>query len=347
MPPSMADIARRLGVAKSTVSLALNDKPGVSDEMRAQVIRTAKEMGYRLAPRYRVRRLSPESFAVINHVVLQSESEISGVSVGYLKGIQAFTREANINLTILSDYRGGEKQFGFHFMDETNLQPDGLILMGGAVTRDSPFIRWAHQKEIPIVVLSRNWPDSPICTVSQDHAQQSKIALDYLIDQGHRTIGFISREADRDCDWFPIRLAQYRKTLEMHTDRADDTLVSIAADGAEAVKKLLARRPDITAIFGIYDRIAVQAMVALRALGKEVPEGVSVIGLDDADPSPDGYPGLTTVGFSHIDMGYLAAELLAKKIENPEIYYGQIVVESYLVERDSCAAPIAQPETTE
>ncbi|MGC9350125.1 MAG: LacI family DNA-binding transcriptional regulator [Anaerolineae bacterium] len=335
MSTTMSDIAERVGVAKSTVSLALNDKPGVSDELRAQILEAAKQMGYRLPPR-RNSRSEPTTFAVINHVVLESEAEISGVALGYLKGIQQFAREHNINLTILTDYRGGADHYGYQFLNQSNLVPDGLILMGGAVTLKSSIIRWAQEKEIPMVVLSRNWPDSHISTVSQDHVEQAQMALDHLIDLGHRKIGFVARKADHDCDWFALRLRCYKETLDRHTGFVDESLIAIADDGYRATIELFERRPDVTAIFCMYDRIAIEAMQGLKELGIRVPEDVSVIGLDDADKPPQGFPSLTTVGFSHIDMGYLGADLLFRKIENPHIQSGQICLSSYLIQRDSC-----------
>jgi LacI family transcriptional regulator len=77
-------------------------------------------------------------------------------------------------------------------------------------------------------------------------------------------------------------------------------------------------------------------MQGLRQMGLRVPEDVSVIGQDDARQAPEGFPGLTTVHFSHFEVGYLAAELLLRQIENDEVVRGNIWVRSYLVERDSC-----------
>jgi DNA-binding LacI/PurR family transcriptional regulator len=98
----------------------------------------------------------------------------------------------------------------------------------------------------------------------------------------------------------------------------------------------MARRPDVTAIFAVHDAKAIEAMQGLRDMGLRVPEDVSVIGQDDARQSPEGYPALTTVRFSHMEVGYLAAELLLKQIENEEITRGNIWVRSHLVERESC-----------
>ena len=174
---------------------------------------------------------------MVYHVVQASEAEPVGVSLGYIDGIQTFAREHHINLTILTDYPGrGTQRFGFHVLDQATLQPDGIIVMGAAVTRDSPFFGWAAQRGIPVCALSRHWPEGPITTVSQDHRQQAQIAMEHLVALGHRRIGFVARLVDRGCDWFPTRLDRYRHVLAQAGIPPEDALVAIADDGRLAAK---------------------------------------------------------------------------------------------------------------
>jgi DNA-binding LacI/PurR family transcriptional regulator len=176
----------------------------------------------------------------------------------------------------------------------------------------------------------------PISTVGHSHHEQARIALDHLVHLGHRTIALLAGETDEKYDWYQQRLECYRKTMADLDGRIDEELIISAKDGASAVKTLMARRPDVTAIFANHDAKAIEAMQGLLAMGLHVPDDVSVIGQDDARPAPPGLPGLTTVGFSHIEVGYLAAELLLKQIENREIARGNIWVHSHLIERESC-----------
>jgi LacI family transcriptional regulator len=116
----------------------------------------------------------------------------------------------------------------------------------------------------------------------------------------------------------------------------DDDLVILARDRVEAAKTLVKRRPDVTAILANHDTIAIDVMQGLQEAGSRIPQDVSVIGQDGARQSPEGLPGLTTVCFSHSEVGYLAAELLLRQIESSEVAHGKIWVRSYLVERESC-----------
>jgi LacI family transcriptional regulator len=208
-------------------------------------------------------------------------------------------------------------------------------------SRDNPLLCQAIQDNVPVVVVSRDWPDLPVNTVGQDHYQQANIALQHLVQLGHRKITFLAREVDRVYDWFKIRLACYRKAMSALGQGDEQDLIAVAPDPTQAVKSLLDRRPDVTAIFSVNDGNAIGAMRVLREMGLVVPEHISVIGLDDSTKPPPDYPGLTTVAFPHYKVGYLAAETLLRRIQDPELAYSRIFVRSYLVERASCAPPRA------
>ncbi|NJN98242.1 MAG: LacI family transcriptional regulator [Anaerolineales bacterium] len=66
---------------------------------------------------------------------------------------------------------------------------------------------------------------------------------------------------------------------------------------------------------------------------------MSIIGLDNSEQPPADFPKLTTVGFSHFDVGYLGTELLLRQIENDHLCFGNLSLRSYLIERESCGKP--------
>ena len=337
MPPTMEDVARRAGVSKATVSLVLNKKSGISPETEHAVLRAVEELGYRLPERRPLRSPASRTLTILYHVENELRTEPYGVVPGFLRGARTFAREANVHLTILAGYRREDlEQIGTHFLDSEGLLPEGLILMGPGLCRDSASVVQALKRNIPAVVLCRNWPDVPVSTVGHDHYEQARIALDHLIQLGHRTIAFLARKGDERYDWYQRRLECYRKVTAEPNEEVDEDLIVLAKDRAGALKTLMMRRPDVTAIFANHDAKAIEAMQGLRQVGLRVPEDVSVIGQDDARQAPEGFPGLTTVHFSHFEVGYLAAELLLRQIENDEVVQGNIWVRSYLVERDSC-----------
>lgn len=333
----MKDVAQRAGVSKATVSMVLNKKPGITPETQQAVLLAAEELSYRLPERRPLRSPAQRTLAIIYHLQDVERTESYNIIPGFLRGARMFAQEANVHLTILAgDQRGGFGQIGSEFLGSEGLLPAGLLLMGPTLRRDSKSVVQALRQGIPVVVLCRNWPDMPVSTVGHDHHEQACIALDHLISLGHRTIAFVAGETDDQYDWYQWRLDSYREKMIDLNGEVDADLIILAENRVEAIKALMKRRPDVTAIFANHDTEAIEAMEGLQEAGLRIPQDVSVIGQDDARQPPAGFPGLTTVRFSHSEVGYLAAELLLRQIESNEVVHGNIWVRSYLVERESC-----------
>ncbi len=342
MRPTMTDVAKKAGVSIGTVSLVLNDKPGISSEVRSHVQKSAEELGYRL-PQRRGGASSMTSVTVVHYANRGKDNKVprtTGVLVNYIDSIQEALQDQGVSWTLLSEYQEGDREnLGFQLLDNKQLSTDGLILLGLA-NRDSTLLQRALAEDVPVVVLSRNWPDMPVSSVGQDHRKATEMAMDYLIGLGHRQIGFVASSADQQFDWFATRLRTYREAMA-EIDNAEANLVVIADSVGQAVETLIARRPDVTAVFSVHDEAAVEVMITLHALGLRIPQEISVIGLDDSSTPPDYLPPLTTIGFPHREVGRLAAELLLAQIEADTLLYSKIFVRSHLVERDSCAPPRA------
>jgi len=347
MSPTMNDVAQRAGVSKSTVSMVLNDKDGVTFETKDAVLLAVKELGYTLPARRPLRNPQknnllpkPKNFVVVHHVGHEPFDSIYGIFLNYLQGVQAFAKEANINITPIGGYRKGDLNYlEAAVLNNPNTPVDGLMLMGKGIRRDSQLVHRVLEMQIPLVVLSRNWPDIPVSTVSQDHEQQARIALDYLIGLGHRQIAFVAKEGEPEYEWYAPRLSCYRKKMMEINQQVDEDLIVLGKDVADAVRELLTRKPGVTAILAIHDQRAIQIMKGVMQMGLEVPKDISIIGLDDSETPPVGFPRLTTVGFSHFDIGYMATELLLRQLESDNFCFGKLSTRCYLIERESCAKP--------
>lgn len=343
MPPTMADIAERAGVSISTVSLVLNDKPGVSEQTRAAVLEIARELGYRL-PRHHP-DLPRQKTILVVHFASQGPSgigDLPALAADYVGGIQDYCQGKGVNWALIAHYEEGKRQHvGVQLLERGALACDGLILVTPP-SRESMLLQQALRERIPAVVISRDWPDLPLSSVGQDHPQQARLAMNHLVQLGHRRIGFVAPSWVSGYSWCQVRLDIYRETMAA-LDRYDPGQVAIGPDACQATHSLLDRRPDVTAIFGVNDAAAVGAMRGLHARGMRVPEEVSVIGVGDNCPAPEGYPALTTIGFPSRKVGYLAGRLLLEQLEDEELAYSRIFVQSWVVERDSCAPPRKQP----
>jgi LacI family transcriptional regulator len=334
----MQDVASRAGVSVSTVSIVLNDKPGVSQQTRVTVLRAARELDYRLP----AQRLPASTMAVVHYASPDAppDAEATGLPPRYLAGIQEYAGEHGISLTVLTGYREGDPlHIGREILEGDGARFDGLILIM-CPSRESRTLQRAVAEGIPTVAISRDWPNLPISTVGQDHGQQARLALEHLVALGHRRIGFLAASGDLSYDWYQVRLDAYRRTVEPLGWWSED-LVAVGDDPGAAALALLERRPDATALFAVSDPNACSAMRALTRSGISVPDDISVTGLDDSLAAPAGCPGLTSVAFPHQRAGYLAAKVLHEHLADDELAYSRVYLNSWLVRRGSTAEPRA------
>ena len=348
MIPSMDDVARHAGVSKSTVSLVLNERPGTSEEMRNRVLEAARATGYSLSAR---RAQTGNSEKITNAPVIalvhcvgdvpDVDPGLTQLYLAYRNGIQRFTHGRDISVMLVTSYREtNADSLGYQLLTRQGQAFDGFVLMGTGLRRDSRLIRRVLDEQIPTVILGRSWPDLPISSVSQDHTEQAVLVMDHLLAQGHRHIGFVARNIDREYDWFEFRLQAYHQAMESSVPQASDIYVSIAEDVDTATATLLHDSPEITAIFGMNDHIAYQVIRAGLSAGRTIPGDLSVVGVDGLFDPQEGLPRLTTISFPHEDVGYLAAELLVKQFDNGNLRNARLTVRSHLLSGASCAAPI-------
>jgi LacI family transcriptional regulator len=338
----MADVAQRAGVSTSTVSLVLNSKSGVSEQTRAAVLSVAKELGYQL-PRHRPDPSTQKTILVVHFASPGpgNGADLPVLAADYLGGIQDYCQGRSVNWALIAHYRERKGQHvGVQLLEREGLTCDGLIMIMPP-SRGSALLEQALREGIPTLVVSRDWPDLPVSTVGQDHPQQAQLAIDHLVQLGHRHIAFVAPPWTRTYDWFEVRFETYRKAM-IALGTYDPALVAVEPDVYQATQALSDCCPDMTAIFAVQDMWAVEAMRGLHAKGLRVPEDVSVIGVGGDYPAPKEYPALTTIGFPSRKVGYLAARQLLEQLQDEEIACGRIFVQSWLVERDSCAPPRGQ-----
>lgn len=358
MPITMDDVAKRAEVSKSTVSLALNDKPGISPDLKATIVQVAEEMGYthpkkRTLHRRGVSPLNPTptsenySIGVIHAQSPQhagNNYEPTDLYLNYLTGIKSFAEAAGLHLTVIADYNESDtQQLSFHLLHSDLYAFNGLILMGGSASQNSRVVTQILEKNMPAVALSRFWPELPISTVGPNYYQQVRLAVEHLIELGHRRIGFVAQEDDRRFEWFRWRLDAYKALMRAHVGHVDEALIAIGPNGAAAATTLLEREPDVTAIFAINDERALEVIDGVQARGLRIPQDLSVIGQDNVIELMGDAPILTTVDFPHAQVGALAAELLLQQIQNQAISHANLWVQCALVSRASCGQTARTP----
>jgi LacI family transcriptional regulator len=340
MPPrnrvTMAEIAEQSGVSLSTVSLVLRDKPGISPDTRQRVLDVAKDRGY--IPKSITTPHSPD-LANIGLILKAEPGLVPQANQFYshvLAGIELVCRQQQINLlyaTMPVNQDSYPLELPRMLVEEDSV--DGLLLIGAFLNETLAQVVERHSA--PIVLVDAYAASGRHDAVVSGNVQGTYQATAYLIQQGHRHIGLVACHPQA----YPSiqeRRQGYVQALQdngISDQYFADCHIIDRQEIVEATTDLLRRNPQITAILGANDEVAIAAMEAAQALGRQVPGDLSVVGFDDIELAGRVSPPLTTMHIDKVGMGRLAVQLLVNRVEYPESGPVTAVVHPHLIERGS------------
>ncbi len=339
---TLADIAKKSKVSVSTVSLVLRDRPGIPDETRQRVIDAANELGYAAKQRAVWSRMpQPSSKLSKLGLVLKAEHDQPPQANPFysyvLGGIEEVCRRDHINLlyaTIPVDANNVPVEIP-HLLHEDRL--DGLLLVGAFVGQE--LHDELRAKQVPVVLVDAYATPHRYDAVLSDNARGAYQAVTYLIENGHRHIGLVGTHPDSYPSVLQRRTA-YERALQDHGIKkkylADCSFETTQV--ARATRQLLEKNPQITALFGASDTVAITALNTAAAMGRRIPQDLSIIGFDDIDLAQNVSPPLTTMHVDKINMGRLAVQLLADRVQFPDSEKIITLLQPRLVERQSVMA---------
>jgi LacI family transcriptional regulator len=336
--PTQRQIAAEAGVSRTTVSLVLNNVPGVriSPETRQRILDVAHRLNY--YPDAAARRLVSGKTRTIALVWHRGPDQT--YRDAFLPGIlQGTTRAA--------------RHYGYHVLFRP-IEPDdpkdgyvelargrhtdGLILSGPRF--DDPYLLQLSQEDFPLV-LHGQLPDSNIPSVDIDNVCGATMAVEHLLALGHNRVGMITN-APLAYTSSQQRLEGYRQALEQVNLPYDRDLVQYGdfdeESGCAAIEALLALDEPPTAVFIASDMVAMGALRALRDRGRRVPEEMAIVGFDNITAARFITPALTTFHVPTFGLGWGAAELLIRIIEGDHPNQTRVLLDTELVIRESCGA---------
>jgi DNA-binding LacI/PurR family transcriptional regulator len=305
----LKDVAERAGVSVKTVSNVVNGYQHVRPDTRARVEQAIAELNYR--PNLSARNLRKGRTGVIALAVPELDIPYFAELARYV-----VTAAAAHGWTVLIDQTGGGPEqerkvasgIGDHMID-------GLIFSPLALTADD----LAGLDGMPMVLLGERVDHGPADHVMIDNVAAAREITNHLIGLGRRRIAAIGSQRTPEGASARLRLAGYTAALAEAGIGYDERLVAPApawhrADGAAAVRHLLATgvRPD--AVFCFNDTLALGALRALHEAGLRVPEDVAVAGFDDIEDGRFSIPTLSTVSPDKEGIARLAVDLLATRL---------------------------------
>jgi LacI family transcriptional regulator len=336
---TIRQIAEQFGVSVSTVSLALNNKPGVSDVLRAKIRSAAKDAGYSV-------KASPTA---VHHEKLNTLGLLVKTEPGLLPTSNPFYSRVIAGVDEACKDLGLNLLFSMLPVDEHNrpqkLPPfiqdsmvDGFLMVGAFLdeTISSILDEWT----VPIVLVDGYSDTERYDMVVSDNFGASYQAVEYLIGLGHKHIAMIGGEPDCYPSLRDRRNGYTRAIKDNELDSLYYANFNITRSQGEAeITSLLQNNPQITALFAINDNVAVGAIRAVQGMGLKVPGDVSIVGYDDTVLATTVSPALTTMHVDTIAMGQGAAHLVSLRMHRPDATRVTLVVHPTLIERDSVASP--------
>ena len=333
--PKISDIASQCGVSVSTVSLVLNNKPGVSQDTRLRVLEIAGQLGYpsKAKPANGVHA----SLSTVGMLVKTNPDEPPQANPFYSKvilGIEDVCRHNGINLlfaTLPVDEDNRPVKVPQLLYNEN---VDGLLMVGTFV--DETFTSISARRTLPIVLVDGYSNSESYDAVTSDNFQAAYQAVSYLIKKGHRHIGLVGSDANSYPSLRERRNGYLRAMKENDLGQVYTADFNInRSKGYDETITLMQEFPHITALFCVNDDVGSHAIRAVKALGKRVPVDISIIGYDDTYIALNTHPALSTMHVDTLAMGRAAVHLLSLRLENPESARMNLIIHPVLVERES------------
>lgn len=324
--PAMRDIARAVGTSAVTVSKALAGKAGMSDKLRARILRKAEEMGYRYPQSGR--RVLPEHMNIgilIPERYFQADSFYAEM---YRKLIRKLSGQGHFGLLEILNAKDEQNLAIPNLLKEERV--DGLILLGEP---EKAYYRKIALAGTPVVFLDFYDEQANADAVAGDNTYGSYRLTSHLIRQGHRKIGFVGNRLATAS--IMDRYLGYCRAMLTHglPIREDWTLPDREPAGDLKAPELPEEMP--TAFVCNCDLAARLLIDRLQEKGYRVPGDVSVTGFDDYPPGRENEIGLSTFRINTDQMIALAIQKLLERCAGTDQPFGRIVVGGQPVYRES------------
>jgi DNA-binding LacI/PurR family transcriptional regulator len=311
---TLRDVAARAGVSTQTVSNVVHGKTSeVGAATIERVQQAIAELKYQ--PSMVARQLRSGRGGAIALVVPDL------INPYFAKvAMHVISAAAEHGYTVLIDYTAGSAEAEMRALESLRQHMiSGAIFSPLALGVDELV---AHAGKTPVVLLGEHLFGSPYDHVDIDNVEAARVATAHLLALGRRRIAAIGTFGDGGENTSRLRLQGYAEALSSAGIPLDPDLTEPVPsnsmhrfDGAQAMRRLLARgdRPD--GVFCFTDLLALGAMPVLHEAGLRIPEDMAVVGFDDIEEAQLAYPPLTTIAVSTQETCDHAVSLLVQRID--------------------------------
>ena len=332
--PTINDIARQLGVSKSTVSKAFNDADDISETLRKKILETAVAMGYK---RNRIRKDVSKKLCIL--VTTLDYKNPAGFGYDLVTGFQqtAVLDGWDVEICRISDKEQTETSYDAFMLSHSY---QGAFVLGFSLS--DPWMEDFKTAGTPAVLHDNYIPNNPSAAyVGVNSEEGFDLAVSHLKQLGHTRIGYLGGNANSFI--VRARCQAYLHAMERHGLTADQSLIGRSCFSFECTGMHLPRllKNGVTAVLCEHDQLASAVLVHCMEAGIRVPEEVSVIGFDDTAFASCTIPPLTTIRQDQNALGRCGYYALTSLLNHTCI--SSLLLRAQLIKRHS-TGPVPKAE---
>jgi LacI family transcriptional regulator len=333
MNVTMDDIAKEVGVSKSTISRVINNTGKVKEETRQLVLDAIKRLGY-----------TPSSAA-------RSLATNQTGNLGFFIKAKYFSDSDPFYSKVFTGAESEAKKHGYHMIISTigendNLmvnidKVDGVILVAGMETS---VINTFNAVSVPILLVDYVIEDRDIVSIMPDAFEGAYMVAKHLVELGYKAIGFVGGLPEHPSiraryRGFVVALVEAGIGIRKEWVIRDEDFTDFD-HGYSAGKKILMESERPQAIVAANDVMALGVIRACDEMSLRIPNDIAVVGYDNIEYGAYSNPPLTTVNVNKEKLGEVAVQRLLQMIDNKELVNTgeRIKIGTNLVVRKSCGA---------
>ncbi len=334
---TLKDVAQSAGVSYQTVSKVINRQKRFRAEIEARVWKAVEELDYHPSQLARSLR-SAHTRAVGYSLVSSRPDQINPIMDRFLESMMSTAETLGYAMLTFPHHPDPERQLAAYRALMVSGRVDAFVL--STIEYDDPRIRLLEQSHFPFVGFGQGNPGQPIPCVDVDGGMGMELAVQHLLDLGHRRIAALgwpqtSRVGNN-------RMEGYQRALEKAGCEVDPELVlrgeGRVAFGYHATRSLLDLPPECrpSAVVAFNDSMAIGAMHAAHERGLRIGKDLAITGFDDSSAGQYAIPPLTSVHQPFWEAGQHVIRSLLAALESgqpPEVR--TVLLSPRLVVRES------------
>ena len=340
MAVTIKDVAKKAGVATSTVSRTIQDHSSISEKTKIKVRQAMADLGY--VPNFSAQSLASKTTKTIG-VIMPVSDGVAFKNPFFLEVIREISKvcnEKHYMVSLASGKDTGELLESIQMMARRGTV-DGFIVLYS--TWEDQIIEYLHEANLIYAMVGRPYLfENETLYVDNDNRLSGKDATNYLLQKGHTQIGYVGDDLDQVVTI--ERMAGFRDALQEAGIAINPQQSILMTDSDnEAVTQPLEnlfqqQKTAPTALVVSDDMLAVTVMQRLLMLGYQVPTDVSIISFNNSIFAKMAYPKLTSIDINVPQLGQQVALKLIDKIEEKEAPFVKMIIPHEIIERETVAS---------